>query len=464
MSQPSIFISYSQKDEAEKDKLLSHLGVLQRAGLIDLWSVDQISAGAETAQVIDQAIARAKVAILLISANFLTSDFILNQEVPKLLKRRQNEGLVVFPIIATACAWRMVDWLAEMQVRPKSGKPVYGDGGSHIDEDLAAIAEEVAQIVRRPDRPVVSPGHESAIADITSIQTLDDRDWDSLLYRIKAGQCTPFLGPEVTREIITPDHEVARSWAVEHAYPLADRFSLPKVAQFLAVRRDPAFPADEFARSLAAIKLRPNYADPNEPHSFFAKLPLPFYITTNYDDFMVQALNHHARSSHREVCRWNRYVKDLPSVFDPDSGASFGPTNPVVYHLFGHIGLPESMVLTEDDYLDFLVNISRNATIIPRQLEKALVQTSLLFVGYELSDIRFRILFRGLIASLQRGLRRTSIAVQIRPQPPQSGDIMEAQIREYLEEYLAKADVRVYWGDSFEFVKELRARWEAFDG
>ncbi|MCB0198185.1 MAG: toll/interleukin-1 receptor domain-containing protein, partial [Anaerolineae bacterium] len=95
MSQPSIFISYSQKDEAEKDKLLSHLGVLQRAGLIDLWSVDQISAGAETAQVIDQAIARAKVAILLISANFLTSDFILNQEVPKLLKRRQNEGLVV---------------------------------------------------------------------------------------------------------------------------------------------------------------------------------------------------------------------------------------------------------------------------------------------------------------------------------------------------------------------------------
>ncbi|MCB0211494.1 MAG: SIR2 family protein [Anaerolineae bacterium] len=464
MSQPSIFISYSQKDDAAKDKLLSHLGVLQRAGLISLWSADQIGAGDEWAQAIDQAIARAKVAILLISANFLTSDFILSQEVPKLLKRRQEEGLVVFPVITTACAWRMVDWLAEMQVRPQSGKPVYGDGGSHVDEDFAEIAVEVGRIVRRPDRVVVSPDQPTSAPVEEPLQTLDDRDWDSLLYRIKAGQCTPFLGPEIIREIVSTDHEVATGWAREHAYPLHDVHNLPRVAQFLAIKRDPAFPADEFARYLNAIEMQPDYHDPDEPHSFFANLPLPFYITTNYDDFLVQALGHHARNSYREVCRWNRYVKDQPSVFDPGSNVNFGPTNPVVYHLFGHTDLPESMVLTEDDYLDFLVNISRNAAIIPRQIEKALVQTSLLFIGYEVSDIRFRILFRGLVASLQRGLRRTSIAVQIEPKPPETGAITIAQVRDYLQDYLAKDDVRVYWGDSFEFVKELRARWEDFNG
>ena len=87
MTQMVIFVSYSHKDEREKDKLLSHLGVLQHQGLIDLWSDDRIGAGTHWKQEISEAIAQAKVAILLISANFLTSDFILGEEVPKLLKR-----------------------------------------------------------------------------------------------------------------------------------------------------------------------------------------------------------------------------------------------------------------------------------------------------------------------------------------------------------------------------------------
>lgn len=147
MSQPTVFISYSHEDEQDKNALLKHLGVLQNAGLITTWSDDQIGAGADWEPEIEQAMARARVAILLITANFLTSKFILNTEVPTLLKRRQQEGAIVFPIIARACAWKNVDWLQRMQVRPKNGRPVWADGGSHVDEDLAAIAEEVATIV-----------------------------------------------------------------------------------------------------------------------------------------------------------------------------------------------------------------------------------------------------------------------------------------------------------------------------
>lgn len=146
---PSIFISYSHKDEQEKDELLSHLGVLQNAGLIDIWSDERIGAGEDWETEIDQAITKAKVAILLISANFLTSKFILQKEVPELLKRRDKEDLTVFPVIAKACAWKAVDWLTKMNVRPKNGKPVWSDAGSHVDEDLAVIAEEVAGIVKR---------------------------------------------------------------------------------------------------------------------------------------------------------------------------------------------------------------------------------------------------------------------------------------------------------------------------
>lgn len=147
MTEPVVFISYSEEDEKEKEALLSQLGVLRGAGLIDLWSNDRIGAGAEWEAEIRQAIGRARVAVLLITANFLTSDFILGQVVPSLLQRRKDEGLVVFPVIARACPWQAVDWLAKMEVRPRGGTPVWSGGGSHVDEDLAAIAEEIALIV-----------------------------------------------------------------------------------------------------------------------------------------------------------------------------------------------------------------------------------------------------------------------------------------------------------------------------
>ena len=148
MSQPLIFVSYSHKDEAEKDKLLAHLGVLQ-SDLIDIWSDDRLGAGVSWEQEISKSISRAKVAILLITANFLTSRFILQKEVLTFLERREQEGIHVFPVIAKACAWRKVKWLSEMNVRPKNGTPVWSDSGAHIDEDLAAIAEEVADIIER---------------------------------------------------------------------------------------------------------------------------------------------------------------------------------------------------------------------------------------------------------------------------------------------------------------------------
>jgi hypothetical protein len=146
MTQPSVFVSYSHKDENEKEALLTHLGGLQREGLITAWSDDQIGAGTDWAQAIDQALSQARVAILLVTANFLNSEFIIEKEVPALLARRKKGELTVFPVIARACAWKNISWLQQMNVRPKHGQPIWSNNGSHIDEGLAAIAEEVAQI------------------------------------------------------------------------------------------------------------------------------------------------------------------------------------------------------------------------------------------------------------------------------------------------------------------------------
>ncbi len=293
-----------------------------------------------------------------------------------------------------------------------------------------------------------------------TIQTLEDRDWDSLLQRIKDGNVTPFIGPELYQGIAPSDDEIAGAWAKEYSYPLTDSQNLPRVAQFLATSRDPAFPAEIIARELQNLD-SPDFNDEDEPHSFLASLPLPIYITTNYDGLMGQALNYRLRPAIREICRWNDYLKGIPSVFDPGSNFEVSPVQPVVYHLFGHTDIPESMVLTEDNYLDYLINISKQPDIIPRRIQKALVKTSLLFIGYQLSSLRFRVLFRGLVASLERSLRRTRIAVQLVPEPAEG--ITESAVRWYLEDYMSKDDVRIYWGSSFDFIKELRTRWERFN-
>lgn len=86
---------------------------------------------------------------MLITVNFLNSDFILNEEVPRLLERRhKNEGMAVLPVIAKSCAWQSVPWLTQLNVRPRNANPVWRQQGIHADEDLATIASEVANILR----------------------------------------------------------------------------------------------------------------------------------------------------------------------------------------------------------------------------------------------------------------------------------------------------------------------------
>jgi hypothetical protein len=286
--------------------------------------------------------------------------------------------------------------------------------------------------------------------------TLKERDWNLLLRRIKAGKCTPFLGAGACFAALPLGGEIAREWAQEHQYPLEDCHDLARVAQFLAVQYDPMFPKEEILEQWFKEVAPPDFTVTDEPHGVLADLPLPVYMTTNYDDFMVQALESRRKDPKRELCRWNQLVKDEPSIFD----SGFMPTvaNPVVFHLHGHDKVPESLVLTEDDYLDFLVNISRDQALLPPRIQEALTGASLLFIGYSLADWDFRVLFRGLVMSTESSLRRISVTVQLPPQSTDAPESTQQPVQKYLDEYFNKIDVRVYWGTAREFAAELRQR------
>lgn len=139
---PLLFLSYSHEDQDEKKEVLTHLKTLElAAGQIDIWSDDLISHGSNWHDEISSAIERSKAAILLITKNFLASEFIQSTEVPSLLQRRGKLGVRVFPIIARPCAWKAVPWLAEMEVRPKGGTAVFD--AENPDQLLAEIVEEI---------------------------------------------------------------------------------------------------------------------------------------------------------------------------------------------------------------------------------------------------------------------------------------------------------------------------------
>jgi TIR domain len=157
MSLPSIFISYSHRDEREKDRLVRQLSVLRSAGLVDLWSDDRIRGGDRWAEEIDQALVEASVAVLLVSANYLTSPFILEKEVPRIFERHAAAGLQVFPVVARPCAWRNVEWLTKLNVRPKNGDPVWRSSGRYVDAELAALTDEVYEIVKSKEPAAPEP-------------------------------------------------------------------------------------------------------------------------------------------------------------------------------------------------------------------------------------------------------------------------------------------------------------------
>ena len=291
--------------------------------------------------------------------------------------------------------------------------------------------------------------------------TLDENDWDLLLRRIKDGKCTPFLGAGAAYGVLPLGSEIAQEWARDKGYPLDDAWDLARVAQFLAVTEDPMSPKEKIRERFRQIA-PPDFSAPDEPHGLLADLPLPVYMTTNYDDFMVQALKHRNKTPKQELCRWNKYIKDEPSIFETEPGFDPTPVTPIVFHLHGHNGVAESLVLTEDDYLDFLVSISNDPELLPRRIQRALTGTSLLFMGYRLADWDFRVLFRSVVGYVQRSIGRAHVSVQLVPVSSQAPEEQKAKAQEYLDRYFGELKIKVYWGTCRDFAAELKRRWEVF--
>lgn len=296
---------------------------------------------------------------------------------------------------------------------------------------------------------------------ISKVSTLDERNWTLLLQKIKSRRCTPFLGSESSFGAVPAASEIAREWSGIDCYPLEDSSNLARVSQFLGARYDSQYPKLKLRDRLNDIS-PPSFADPLEPHRILASLPLSVYVTTNYHDLMVRALKDRNRDPRQEICPWYQPTSRKPSVFE--SGYNPDPANPIVYHLFGHFSEPESLVLTEDDYLDFLVNTAREAESIPFQIQEAFTNATLLFLGYRPNDLDFRVLLRSLANFMKINRNAGHVSVQLITVGSEVSEAQFGNAREYLDSYCKQLKLGVYWGTSREFLAELWQRWEKFNG
>lgn len=140
----NLLFSYSHKDEALRDTLATHLTLLQRQGIINTWHDRNITAGTEWAQAIDRNLNQADIILLLISANFLASDYCYDIEMQRALERHHQREARVIPILLKPCDWETAPFgkLQALPIAHGAGvKPV--TLWSDADEAFTAIAQGI---------------------------------------------------------------------------------------------------------------------------------------------------------------------------------------------------------------------------------------------------------------------------------------------------------------------------------
>jgi internalin A len=118
-----VFISYAHKDESLRAELDAHLKLMQRTRLIQKWDDRSLKPGEEWQQGIDENLERADIILLLVSADFLNSDFCWKEEMERALERQQAGEARVIPVIVRDCNWTQAKF-AKLQALPRDGKAI----------------------------------------------------------------------------------------------------------------------------------------------------------------------------------------------------------------------------------------------------------------------------------------------------------------------------------------------------
>lgn len=137
-----IFLCYAREDEELRQGLEKHLRVLKRQGIINIWHDRNIGAGTEWENEIDNHLKTARLILLLVSPDFLDSDYCYSKEMTQAMERHERGGALVIPIILRHVYWLKTPF-GKLQALPRDGKPVLSSAWYNQDEALFNASEGI---------------------------------------------------------------------------------------------------------------------------------------------------------------------------------------------------------------------------------------------------------------------------------------------------------------------------------
>ncbi len=206
----SLFYSYSHKDEELRRELETHLSVLRRNGLIAEWHDRKIDAGDDWKNEIDRHLTSADIVLLLVSADFIHSDYCWGEEMTKALERDGRGEAQVIPIILRRCRWQNTR-LGRLQAVPKNAKPIrsWADRDEALDDVVGAIERAVEKVRRRAEEEAALKNAEQqvevtrdTVADLEPVSEPSKRSPSTVAKKSSAPEALPDFA--VFRDIHDP--------------------------------------------------------------------------------------------------------------------------------------------------------------------------------------------------------------------------------------------------------------------
>ena len=194
-SRTSVFVTYSHKDSKWLERLRVHLTPLERDGAFSLWADTRIKYGQNWKMEIAAALKSAKVAVLLVSADFLASDFIATQELPPLLAAAEVDGAVILPIIIKPSLFQQTKGLKDFHAVNAPSEPIIGMEEVAQEQTFVNLAIRIVEVFEASSKTeqgsdIVSPDEEIAKGDD---QVFHPGIWSSSRSALEA--CRFFVSP-----------------------------------------------------------------------------------------------------------------------------------------------------------------------------------------------------------------------------------------------------------------------------
>lgn len=203
---PEVFISYSHEDEKLLKRLEVYLNVLERQKIITVWHGGKIPPGVDWQQQIFRHLNSAEIILLLVSADFIASDYCFGVEFKRAMARYERATFPLIPVILRPSNWRDTR-LVELNALPRGAEPVVN--WTNIDEAFVSVIDEIKEVVRRLRPPPVSSVEEVEII----VDEWEDLDQDDFKRRLRVyvgvdlGKITISVRRGSIKIVIDGDHE-----------------------------------------------------------------------------------------------------------------------------------------------------------------------------------------------------------------------------------------------------------------